>query len=394
MRVLLCLSGLALLWLVVFAGPHKDKGKKHDHKDGHEKKGDHQNHDHHQHHDHHHDHHKVSDSSTKFAFDLYRQVAADHPEDNIALSPISISTALAFVSLGAKSKTHDQILEGIGFNISETREKEIHDAFHHLLDELNADDRELRLDSGNGLFIGQTWKILNDFLEKAKNYRSEAFTVNFEDNEEVKEQINSYIEKKTRQTRKWEKPFDPQHTKEGDFHVNRNLTVKVPFMTRTGNYKVAKLDEAIVVSLPYKGNASAIFILPKEDKMKEVEQNLGDIMQKYKKSAQRDIPKISISASINLKEVLSKLGIVDVFSNSADLSRITGAPNLKISQAVHKAKINMDEIGTEAAGTTVLEIIPMKMPVVINFNRSFLLTIYDTNTETNLFMGKLVNPAQ
>ncbi|XP_072283637.1 alpha-1-antiproteinase 2-like isoform X1 [Pyxicephalus adspersus] len=198
MRVLLCLSGLALLWLVVFAGPHKDKGKKHDHKDGHEKKGDHQNHDHHQHHDHHHDHHKVSDSNTKFAFDLYRQVAADHPEDNIALSPISISTALAFVSLGAKNKTHDQILEGIGFNISETREKEIHDAFHHLLDELNADDRELQLDSGNGLFIGQTWKILNDFLEKAKNYRSEAFTVNFEDNEEVKEQINSYTEKKTR----------------------------------------------------------------------------------------------------------------------------------------------------------------------------------------------------
>ncbi|KAM5129320.1 uncharacterized protein ACMZJ9_019817 [Mantella aurantiaca] len=433
MRVLLFLGlSVALLFAVVFADHHKSQGKKQEQKDDHEKKEDSHHHHHHgrhhhghgHHHGHHHKHHhanetlachKLAESNSNFAFDLYKQIAADRPSGNIVISPVSISIALAFLSLGAKAKTHDQIIKGIGFNTSEIPEKDIHNGFHHLLDVLNDDDSELHVDSGNGLFVSQTWKILDEFLDNAKKlYGSEVTNVDFSNTEDAKKLINSYVEKQTngkiadvlssvdKDTAlvlvnfiyfrgQWENPFEEKYTKEGDFHVTKDKTVKVPFMSRTGFYDTAFLDDATVVAVPYKGNATALFILPKEGKLEEVEANLKGIVKKWKKSKQRDladlsIPKFSIFGSFDLKEVLPKFGIADLFSDSADFSGITGAPDLKISKALHKAKINVDEKGTEAAGTTVLEAIPMMLPRKIDFNAPFLFTVYSKQTRNILFM--------
>ncbi|XP_068108499.1 alpha-1-antiproteinase-like [Hyperolius riggenbachi] len=439
MRALLCLVlSVALLCSLVFADHHGDHGKKGSSKGGHKKKDDHEpDHskkgNHHHHHNHGHDHkdhhhsnetwacHKLAAGNLQFAFEIFRQVTADHPSENVVISPISISTALALLSLGARGNTHDQIIEGIGFNISEISEKEIHDGFHHLLDVLNNDESGLHLDTGNGLFISKAWKLLDKFLDDAKNlYASEGFTVDFQDNEGAKKQINSYIEKKTNGKLtdvlssvdkeaalllvnfiyfrgKWEVPFEEEYTSEGDFHVSDKVTVKVPFMSRTGRYQVAFLGDATVVNLPYKGNASALFILPKDGKIKEVEGHFQNTVKKYKKSNRKmvvglQIPRFSISGSLELKDVLAKLGIVDLFSDSADLTGVTGAPNLKVSKAIHKAKISIDEKGTEAAATTVVEAIPMSLPPTITFNHPFILSVYDHASKTVLFFAKIANP--
>ncbi|XP_077321258.1 alpha-1-antiproteinase-like [Lithobates pipiens] len=198
-------------------------------------------------------------------------------------------------------------------------------------------------------------------------------------------------------SRKWEKPFNEKFTTEGDFHINKNLTVKVPFMSKTGFYKGAVLDEATLVSVPYKGNASALFILPKEGKMKAVELHKADIVKKFKSHCHTDlvdlrIPKFTIAGEVDLKQVLPKMGIVEIFSNTADFSGITKDQSLKISQAVHKVKINVDEMGTEAAGATVMEAVPMRLPMQMNYDHPFLYSIYDHETKTILFLGKVVNP--
>ncbi|XP_072284408.1 alpha-1-antitrypsin-like [Pyxicephalus adspersus] len=452
MRILLYLGlSLALFCSLAFADHHKGQGRRDGNKDDHESKDDpqqprgghHRHHGHlhghqrghhhghhHGHHRHHHHHgnetlacHKLADSNSNFAFDLFRQVAADHSSENIVLSPVSISTALALLSLGAEGKTQAQIIEGIGFNTSEISKKEIHDGFQHLLEVLNDDDdSELHVDSGNGLFISHGWKILDDFLQKAKDlYDSEAVTVDFQNNEEVKNQINSYVAQKTDGKitdalstvdkeaalvlvnfiyfrANWKNPFDENLTKEGDFHVNKDETVKVPFLSRTGFYKTAILDDATLVAVPYEGNASALFVLPNEGKLKEVESNLKYLVKKWKRSSHSSfvdlsIPKFSVSGSFDLKQVLPKFGIVDLFSDGADLSGITGAPNLKISQALHKAKINVNERGTEAAGATIAEGVPMMIPIEITFNHPFIFTVYNQETRSVLFMGRVSNPA-
>ncbi|XP_077124716.1 alpha-1-antitrypsin-like [Ranitomeya variabilis] len=427
MRVFLFL-GVALLLTLSLADHHEgdyhDKDDHNDHKGDHHKKGDHHGKEHHHQHNESMPCHKIAQYNSKFSFDLYRQVALDHPSENIVFSPVSVSTAFAFLSLGAKAQTHSQIIEGIGFNTSEILEQEIHEGFHHLLVLLNDVNRELQLSGGNALFISQEHKILQTFLDEAKKlYLSEAFSTDFKNNEEAKNQINSYVEKNTHGKiaelldsvdkdtifvlinyiyfkAKWENPFEKEHTKEGDFHVSENKTVKVPFMRRTGFYKAAITDEATVVSIPYKGDAGALLILPEMGKLSEMEQNLNTIsIYKFKNSLRRrfmnlHLPKFSITGTVNLKETFSKMGVVDVFSDNADLSGITGGANVKISKAVHKAVLNVNEYGTEATGVTALEAVPMMLPTQVKYDRPFIFTLYDLKAKSVLFIGRVLNPQQ
>ncbi|KAM4664265.1 alpha-1-antitrypsin-like [Discoglossus pictus] len=447
----LCVS-VALLYTAVFCDHHgkdhrKNRGPDHDHSHNHDHDQDHDhgqkghqhgfhNHPHtkgkHQHRHHHKHHqsnhslecHKIAPSNAEFAFHLYRQVASEQPSKNVFLSPVSISTAFALLSLGARANTYDQIIEGLGFNTTEISEQQIIDGFQHLIHVLNDPDSELQLNSGNALFISKEKKLLDKFLEDAKNYfDSEAFSTDFQKSEEAKTQINSYVEKKTNGKivdllssvdqatalviinyiyfrGKWENPFREENTQEGDFHVDENTVVKVPMMYRNGYYRWAYDKElgCTVVQIPYKGNASAWFILPDQGKLKQVEESLQrQTLKSWKKSLSGSridlyLPKFSISTTLDLKSELAKLGVTDVFSEQADLSGITGEPNVKVGKAVHKAFLNVDERGTEAAGATALEIVPMMLPPKLSFDRPFLLVITCDISKSLLFMGKLVNP--
>ncbi|XP_006133744.2 alpha-1-antiproteinase-like [Pelodiscus sinensis] len=392
-----------------------------DHHNGH---GDHKDTDHEESHKNHAS--KLSPCNADFAFRIFKQIASDAPEKNVFLSPISISTAFAMLALSAKSATLTQILEGLAFNLTELQEQEIHDSFHHLIHMLNHPDRELQLDMGNALFLKEKLKPLEKFLADVKNlYEAEAFTVNFKNTAEAQKQINDYVEKKTHgkivelvkdldpETAmilvsyiffkgKWEKPFQPEHTTERDFFVDEKTTVKVPMMHRMGMFDFhfdAELS-CTVVQLHYNGSATAFFIMPEKGKMKQVEDILQkETVSKWSRSVWRSsvnlyIPKFSISATYDLKNHLINMGITDVFTDQADLSGITGERELKVSRAVHKAVLNVDERGTEAAAATAIEIMPMSMPQTIEYNCPFLMLIFEKTTNSTLFIGKINNPLE
>ncbi|CAK7316115.1 SERPINA1 [Vulpes lagopus] len=370
--------------------------------------------------------HKIAPNLADFAFSLYRQVAQESNTTNIFFSPVSIATAFAMLSLGTKGDTHTQIMQGLGFNLTERSESEVHQGFHQLLSILNQPDNQLQLTTGSGLFINDTIKLLNKFLEDVKNlYHSEAFSINFRHPEEAKKQINNYVEKGTQGKivdlvqdldedtvfalvnyiffkGKWEKPFEVEHTTEEDFHVDEHTTVKVPMMSRLGMFDIqhcATLSSWVLL-MEYVGNATAFFILPDEGKMQQLESKLTKevlakfLEKRHARSASLRLPKLSISGTYDLKNVLSKMGITKVFSAEADLSGITEEGPLMLSKGLHKAVLTVDEKGTEAAGATFLEAIPMSMPPSIDFNRPFFITIVDRDSKSPLFMGKVVNPTQ
>lgn len=143
-------------------------------------------------------HVKIAFSNAEFAFRFYKQTTEEGGNKNIFFSPLSLSTAFAMLSLGARSNTLNQLHKCLTFNLTEMEEQEIHEGFQHLLQLLNDPHREIQLNMGNTLFIDERLKLQKKFLDDVTNfYYSEAVSMDFQNSEHAREEINNYIKAKT-----------------------------------------------------------------------------------------------------------------------------------------------------------------------------------------------------
>uniref|UniRef100_A0A287AJE3 Serpin domain-containing protein n=1 Tax=Sus scrofa TaxID=9823 RepID=A0A287AJE3_PIG len=353
----------------------------------------------------------VVSSNTDFAFSLYKQLALAERRENVIFSPLSVSIALAFLSLGARGPTLIELLEGLKFNLTKTPEAEIHQGFQHLLQALSQPSNLLQLNVGNAMFVDERLKLLDKFVQDARElYFSEVFSISFKDSDAAVEFINNYVKNKTKGKivdlfkqlspdtvlvlvnciyfkggSKWKMPFNPNFTTGADFHVSKNRTVRELACT--------------VVELPYTSNDSALFILPDDGRMEDVEAKLlPETLRRWRDSLQRItalyLPRFSVSGDYKLHDILPHLGIKKVFSHQADLSGITDQARLEVSQVVHRAVLDVDEEGTEGAAATGISIQPTSIEfLTVHFNRPFLFFIIHKDTQSILFSGKVTNPS-
>ncbi|NWI88391.1 A1AT antiproteinase, partial [Pitta sordida] len=373
-------------------------------------------------------HLKIAPSNANFAFRFYKQIREEASNKNIFFSPLSISTAFAMLSLGARSNTLRELQKGLFFNLTEMEEQEVHEGFQHILQLLNDPHREVQLNMGNALFIDHQLKLLPKFLDNVINlYHSEAISSNFQNSPEATKEINKYVEMKTHCKivdlvksldpdtvmvlvnyiffkGSWEKPFNNLNTRDDDFFLDADNSVKVKMMHQNKAFNIHR-DETLccwVVEIPYTGNVTSLFILPDQGKMKQVEDALlTETVSNWMKSLEKrkiylDLPKFSVSASYDVKSLFEKMGVTELFSDQADFSGVAEETRLKVSKAIHKAVVDVRENGTEAAAVTKLEMVPMSLPFPppphIAFKRPFLMMITDKTSHSMLFLGKIVNP--
>ncbi|XP_066408479.1 alpha-1-antitrypsin-like [Molothrus aeneus] len=373
-------------------------------------------------------HVKLAPSNADFAFKLYKQIRDELGDGNIFFSPLSISTAFAMLTLGARSNTLRELQKGLSFNLTQMEEQEIHEAFQGILQLLNDPHREDQLNMGNALFIDKQVELLQNFFDHVRNfYYVEPVYSNFQNLPRAIKEINMYVETKTHGKivdlvksldsetvmvlinyvffrGSWERPFNSLNTRDDDFFLDAKNSVKVKMMHQNKVFNVHR-DEKLscwVVEIPYKGNVTALFVLPDKETMKQVEDALlKETVSNWLRALEKrkiylDLPKFSISGSYDVKSLFKKMGVTEVFSDQADLSGMAKDRLLKVSKAIHKATVDVRENGTEAAAVTMMEIVPLSLPFPppphITFNRPFLMMIIDKTTDGLLFLGKIVNP--
>ncbi|XP_003928867.1 corticosteroid-binding globulin [Saimiri boliviensis] len=372
-------------------------------------------------------HHRVLASvNADFAFSLYKHLVALSPKKNVFISPVSISMALAMLSLGTCGHTRAQLLHGLGFNLTEKSEAEIHQSFQHLHQLLAESDSSLEMTLGNALFLDGSLELLESFSADIKHYyESEVLTLNFQDwATTASRQINGYVKSKTQGKiddlfsglnspavlilinyiffkGTWKQPFDLASTREENFYVDETTVVKVPMMFQSGTIRYLHDSElpCQLVQLNYAGNGTVFFILPEKGKMNIVitalSRNTIDRWSAGLTRSQVDlyIPKVTISGAYDFGGVLEDMGIADLFTNHANFSRITQDAQLKLSKVFHKAVLQLSEEGVNTTGSTGVTLNPMSKPIIMRFNQPFLIMVFDHFTWSSLFLGRVVNPA-
>ncbi|XP_007473704.2 alpha-1-antiproteinase 2-like [Monodelphis domestica] len=248
-------------------------------------------------------HHKIRSANSAFAGRLLKLLISENPQKNVFFSPLSMATSFAMLSLGARTATLTNLLEGLGFNLTKLQEREMHEGFPALFHLLNTTQGKVQLESGNNLFIDDKIQPLQRFLDEIRNlYGAQVFAANFTDAEGAKKHINDHVDKKTHGKIPelfkdldsdtvmvlinyiffngiWETSFNSNHTELQDFYVDKNTTVRVPKMMKKEKLYYHREDELFssMVMLPYEGNAWLILVLPDEGKLEQFQVTLEEL---------------------------------------------------------------------------------------------------------------------
>ena len=372
---------------------------------------------------------KLVSSNTSFALSLFKKLAEGRKE-SVFFSPVSISIALGMTMLGAKNNTSSEMKEILFKNIDESK---LHDCMSQLNSSLRAPGGEYKLHTANRLYAEESYNFLPEFLASTKeHYNAELAKVSFVTKyEEARVMINQWVEEQTVKkitdllptgalnelTRlvlvnaiyfkgDWESKFDKSKTTEAEFHVSDTETIKVPMMCDTTEFKyglMRELDDTKILELPYKGGKLSMFILLPSKSLADLESKLTvdhfNNLEKWFKMRRVKtnvmLPRFKLEQSFSLKETLHAMGIKDLFNlPTADLSGMDGSRDLYVGKVIHKAFINVDEEGSEAAAATAVVVQCRCMPVIMDFhcNRPFLFFIRDNSTKSILFYGKCARP--
>ncbi|MEJ2648991.1 MAG: serpin family protein [Sedimentisphaerales bacterium] len=384
--------------------------------------------------------HAVVPGNNEFAFNLYSQIKnlpdIKQAEGNLFFSPYSISTALTMTYTGARGRTAREMAGVLKLPVISdgwTDMEKIASVFGALQKQLQADKETsgYQLNVANALWGQQGYPFLPEFLELNKKYFESGLSeVDFAKSEEARKTINTWVEKQTNEKIKdlmppgsidaltrlvltnaiyfkgdWSIKFKEENTKDADFHVTEQKTVQVPMMYQKESFQYAQLDNMQLLEMPYKGDKlSMLIILPKTiGDMDAIESNLNlqtlqpNMKQMRKREVEVYLPKFKMTCgTLDISRILAAMGMKDAFSRAADFSGMSGRKDLYISSVMHKAFVEVNEEGTEAAAATGVGMKLLSIaqpPPVFQADRPFIFMIRDNVSQSILFMGKVGNPA-
>jgi len=372
-------------------------------------------------------------SNTEFAFKIFKEIVKEDEGENIFISPFSISTALAMTYNGAAEETKEAMAKTLEFDKFEL--DRLNQEYGALVESLKSVDSKVQLSIANSIFIRPDFNPLvkPDFVQRNKDsYDSEVFSDSSNWNPEA---VNNWINKETKGKidkmleqidpdmvmflinaiyfkGDWVTQFDKDRTRSADFFLS-GKTVTVDMMSVEGDFDYLKSEDFAAARLPYGRDVTAMYIfLPDEGVDLDsfinnlTQETLDSYIAEFSQIEELPVklPKFEIEYKVGgnkrLNNVLKKLGMEIAFNpGEADFSGIApGGPsggNLYIDFVDHKAVIEVNEEGTEAAVATVVGVreTSARITPIFFVDRPFFFIIRDDRSETILFMGKVIDPS-
>ncbi len=370
----------------------------------------------------------VVQGNTRFALDFYHQLQLSG--GNLFFSPYSLSTALAMTYAGARGETAAQMARTLHFPPGQMQ---LHPAFAAMEAKLAKVEKkgQVQFKVANSLWPQEEYPFLEEFLALAQQFYGVRITaLDYRKTEAARRTINTWVEDKTEHkitelippgllnalTRlvlvnaiyfkgDWASRFNPLGTQPAPFWLTPEEQAPVPLMHHKAEFSYQKLDHFQVVALPYAGRAlSMLVLLPDEvDGLAKLEaeltiENLDRWTRElYPEEVDLFLPRFSLTIPFRLSSLLQSLGMWDAFSDHADFSGMDGSRNLLIEEVLHKAYVQVNEEGTQAAAATAvvarwLSAEPIPVPVV-RADHPFIFLIRENTTGSLLFIGRLVDPS-
>ena len=370
---------------------------------------------------------EIIQADNALAFELFNEVNLLSEEENIMISPLSISYALGMTYNGAAGSTLQAFNEVLHFGDLTTIE--VNESYKDLMGQLlNLDDR-VDFSIANSIWYKEGFQVLPDFINTNQQFFDAAVEeVDFSDPNTL-ELINGWIEDKTNDkiqdmldyipgnavmylinaiyfNAPWKYEFDKSETYSGDFAISGGSSHQVDYMRVSGNFQYTVNEEFSAVELPYGDSAfSMVVMLPAygstiNDLIAGMEIEKWGEWFEYSRftGVQIDLPKFKYDFKELLNEPLKNLGLGVAFSPAeADFTRITAPGGIWISRVIHQSFIDVQEEGTEAAAATIVEMRELSAgggasAIPFKADRPFLYLIKENSTGAIVFIGKVGKP--
>ncbi|OBS67987.1 hypothetical protein A6R68_03470 [Neotoma lepida] len=365
-------------------------------------------------------------NNQKFALSLYRQLPVTEESKNTLFSPLSVTVPLTLLAFQEKPEVRHLVLQDLGFRATKDLGPRAAMSYGKHLGAL-LHDEQCGINTGSLLFMDKKLKPELKFLSLAQSsYNSDIILISLGNYELAHKQINLAMHGRThgkvkRLLRdlkplpnlflanynffkgKWKYRFNQKLTRMKYFSTDKGIQVMVPMMQRVGWFQLQYFPHLYshVLQLPYTCNISGVFILPNEGKFEEcekalLEESFDTWIQPLPLSRRRlYFPKFSIPVSLHLKHFKYAASDLKLFYEHMNLSGIVQpkAP-LKITMAVHRVELTVDEDGAEEEDISGFQSLPKPLVPSLHFNRPFLLLILEEASHNFLFMGKVVNPGK
>jgi serine protease inhibitor len=368
---------------------------------------------------------EIIEADKAFGFELFQEVYNLSEEDNLMISPLSVSYALGMTYNGAAGTTLEAFRDVLHFG--NLTDQEVNETYKDLMNQLVTLDDKVEFSIANSIWYRLGFEVLSEFIATNQEYFDAAVEeIDFTDPQTL-EIINQWIEDKTNGkiqdmldfipgdavmylinaiyfNAKWKYEFDKDKTYEDNFTLADGSGHLTDYMIVNGGFNYISNADFRAIELPYGDSAfSMVVMLPSGDKMVsdlvanlDVEHWDSWFDDSGMTNVQVELPKFKYEFKKLLNDPLCNLGLGVAFSGAADFSRITPGGGIFISRVIHQTFIDVQEEGTEAAAATIVELRETSAigggPVIFKVDKPFLYLIKENSTGAIIFMGKVGKP--